>query len=137
MREESLKSELATATTESARLCSLFDSTREEMVHLQEKLAARDIIATSFVESTCARLGTSFRGVVEIFFAGFSKSVSEPFHVGSIYYQIHANTAINGIVLRFPGGTGSKDGGRTTQGEDVIVPLANPEVIELYIMVSL
>lgn len=92
--------------------------------------AASDAVAASIVEDSSAKLGPSLRGSVENLRAGFNKSVSEAFYVGSIDFQLHAENAINGITP-FSGGAALEDGGGFTKGENVVDPAYGPEVIEL------
>lgn len=82
--KERLKSKLATATTESARLVQLFNSMCAELVVLREKLLAKDSVVTYIVEDLCATLGPSLMGLLDLFCYSLSRSVSEAFRSGFI-----------------------------------------------------
>lgn len=109
--EESLKMELATTTLGSTRLGQLFDSISDEVVDLQETLAARDDVARFNVEGSCPTIGTSLRGLVRNFRAGHNQSVNGALRDGFIYSQFYADTAIDVITLSFSVHAASEGGG--------------------------
>lgn len=54
--EESLKSEISAAITESTRLGQLFDGIRADVADLKERLGTRDAAVRSIVDHLCATL---------------------------------------------------------------------------------
>lgn len=70
--------------------------------------------------------GTSLRALVTNFRGGLSRLLNEAFRAGSIRSQFYADTAIDGITLRFSEGAESDDGDGFTTGEDVVDPPASP-----------
>lgn len=85
----------------------------------------------SIVQDKCAALGPFVRDLVENFRVGFSKCTSEAFHIGSIDAQLHADRAVDGIILHFLGDVASDGKEAFTKGEDVVEPDGDTEVIEL------
>lgn len=58
----------------------------------------------------------------------------EAFRVGSIHSHFHADTASDGITLRFLKGVALENGGVPQKGEDVVDPANGPVITELSMM---
>lgn len=73
----------------------------------------------------------SLRILVENFHAGLNKVVSGAFRADSFGSQWHANVTMNGITLRVSEVAASDDVDGSAKVEDIVHPLADPEVVEL------
>lgn len=111
----------------SSWLGQLLNSTRAKVIDLQKKLAARDIVVRSIVVDSCATLTPSFRSLVQNFRAGPFKSVSEAFRAGSIPFQRPADTAIDGITLRFRKVLSRKMMVVPSRAKKLLIPLLAPK----------
>lgn len=99
--DERLIKELAAVINHSTRYGQLVDDIRAELVDLLKRLCARDGVVRFIIEYLCASPEPSIQGSVENHSASLSKSMDEDFCAGSIGSQLHADTAINRITLRF------------------------------------
>lgn len=90
------------------------------LVDLRELLGAEDSVIPFIFEDLCASLRPSLRSFVENFRVGLNEAVNVSLCAGSISFQFHGDTAIDGITHRFSEGVALEDGGCSTKGEDVI-----------------
>lgn len=104
---------------------------RADVIVLQRKLAARDAVIWSVVESSCATLKPALQRLVESFHAGNSKVMGRSFRAGYFFSQLPADTAPDGTILRFPGPAASEDGGGSTKSGSVVEPQLHSEFIEV------
>lgn len=84
----------------------------------------------SILEEFCSLLSPSQRSLVENFYTGLNKLVSEAFCASSVPSQ-QASVAIDGITLCFSEGAASDNIEGFDIDEEVVDPPANPEVIGL------
>lgn len=104
---------------------------RAEVVDLEDRLTVRDAVARLIVKDSCATPDPSLRRIVEAFRASLDKSLSETFPIVSIDYQIHIDTAVNSITLRFLEFAGSDDVEGSIKGEDNFNRLTDSQLIKL------
>lgn len=72
--------------------------------------------------------------MVENFHEGLNRSVDEAFRVSSIGSRFKVDTAIDGITLCVLEGATSDDGDSSTKGEEGTAFSADPDVIELLLV---
>lgn len=101
------------------------------MVDFLKQFGAKVGVIQSIAEDSCASLRPSLIGLAESFLACLNQSGNEVFGAGSIGSQLHVNTAIDDITLRFQKGAASDDCLGFSKVEEVVDPSAHLEIIEL------
>lgn len=129
--EESLKEESTAAITTRIRLSQFYNSVLAKMADFQECFDARNTVFRSIVENACVTLGPLIMGLIEKCCRAPNKLMRKAVPACFTCSQLHANSAVDGIPLRFSGYFASNSG--STENKNVAEPPASPKDIKMYL----